>query len=156
MGWWNEMTTLDEIMDMLHWHSDAQEQEEGLTLARQIKDLSVFLQPLEYGNKAVWDNCAKIFVGMTDEELEPYLFGLLAWLQDINWPGALPILYRLKRFSEIESLSSAVDKCVESAVESDDDIWLDYLSDLLDNEKLKTAISEKSLVVLQNSHNNWS
>lgn len=31
-----------------------------------------------------------------DKELAPYMSLLLKWLQDLNWPGALLVLERLK------------------------------------------------------------
>ena len=65
-----------------------------------MKSINVFLQPTDkYHNQNVWENCAAILAKRSDEELSYYLVELLEWLQDLNWPGALVILDRLKAFS---------------------------------------------------------
>lgn len=131
--------------------NDSQERERGLKAAHTINDLSIFLQPDEFGNKLIWEQCATILAEKSDEKLEPYLAGLLEWLQDMNWPGATIILNRLLYFSGKE-LSSAVVKAVKSAINQNNGfghIWLDWLSQLLDNKNLKTELPEKILLVLQ-------
>ena len=48
---------------------------------------------------SAWECCAQVLCKKSDMVLEPYLSGPLEWLQDLNWPGALIILERLKIFS---------------------------------------------------------
>ena len=150
------MYNIDEIMDMLHGSNNVEIQQKGIELAKSIKSFNVFILPMHPGyNKNVWGNCAKILVDKPDKDLEPYLYQLLEWLQDINWPGSLIILDRLKAFSEVKMLSFAVKNCVKRAIACDDKIWLNYLSELLDNEKLKAVISGDTLEVLQKHYHDW-
>ncbi|MHC1695128.1 MAG: DUF5071 domain-containing protein [Eubacteriales bacterium] len=90
---------------MLDWNNNEANQKKGIQIAKLIKDLNVFLQPLtDNFNKNVWDNCAIILCEKTDDELEPYLIPLLEWLQDLNWPGALLILRRLSSLKNHKSM----------------------------------------------------
>ncbi len=145
-------------MYMLNYNNDIQIQEQGMILAKQIKDLNVFLQPMGFGSKAVWNNCAKILSEKTDHELEPYLINLLEWLQDINWPGALVIMDRLKVFSG-EKLKYPFLHLVNNAIKLNGEeglMWLDYLSELLDNENLKKGLPVDVLNTLQKHYHNWT
>ena len=52
---------IDRIMDLLDWNNPPEVQEEGRSLARSIRCINVFLQPMHPGHdKNVWDNCAII------------------------------------------------------------------------------------------------
>jgi hypothetical protein len=144
------MSGIDEIMDMLHWDNGDNIQQRGIALARSIRSINVFIQPLyPKGGKGLWDNCARILAERPDEVLKPYLPRLLEWLQDLNWPGSLIILDRLKAFSEVKMLSYWIEDLVKKAEMCDDLIWINHLSGLLDNEKLKTALSKETLNALQ-------
>lgn len=152
------MNSLNKIMNMLNWNNNPQTQKKGIALANQIKDLNVFLQPMDFGSKAVWDNCAKILVGKTDNDLAPYLDKLLEWLQDLNWPGALLILERLKNFSG-EKLKKPFLELVNNAIKMNNEeglMWLDYLSELLDNKELRAILPEETLQVLEKHYHNWA
>ena len=158
MGWCYKMIELDEIMRMINWNSDIQTQERGIQLAHQINDLSVFLQPMKYGSKAVWDNCAKILAERSDDELDPYMVYLLEWLQDINWPGAFTIMNRLKTFSG-QKLKYPFERTVDKAIKLNNEdglMWLDYLSELLDNKELKMKLQRWIVEILKKHYHNWA
>ena len=122
------MYNIDEIMDMLDWNNSLEVQEKGLRLARGVKSINVFLQPLDKNhNKNVWDNCAKILSDKTDQELTPYLIPLLGWLQDLNWPGALCILERINNYADKLSFDVAFRECMKIAKATDDEVWLNNL-----------------------------
>ena len=122
------MYNIDDIMDMLDWNNSVEIQAQGLKLARNVKTINVFLQPLDKRhNKNVWDNCAKILSDRTDQELTPYLIPLLEWLQDLNWPGALCILERMNTYSDNPSFGFAFHECMKIAKATDDEVWLNNL-----------------------------
>jgi hypothetical protein len=148
---------LDEILEMLSWESNEEVQKQGLELSKYIDDISTFLQPFELGNKCVWDNCAKILSKKTDDELQPYLVQLLEWLQDLNWPGAMIVLERLKKFSA-NMLKPILEETVIEAYSSKDEdklMWLDYLSEFLNNLELKSILSNNVYLILKKHYNNW-
>lgn len=125
------MCNIDEIMDMLDWNNNLDEQIKGRELAKEVKSINVFLQPLDqYHNKNVWDNCAKILSDRSDKELMPYLFPLLEWLQDMNWPGALCILDRVNKYADDRSFDFAFRECIRRATALDDHIWLNNLHEI--------------------------
>lgn len=150
------MCNIDEIMTMLDWNNELEEQKKGIELAKSIKNINVFLQPLHPNtNKNVWDNCAKVLASKEDKVLLPYTTALLEWLQDLNWPGALVILERLKHYKASDSFVLFVTECINRAIACNEQIWLDNLSELLDNEALKAKLSDSTLVVLQKHYHNW-
>ena len=122
------MTNIDKIMDMLDCNNSQAKQRKGIRLARNVRSINVFLQPLDQKhNKNVWENCAKILAERTDEELAPYLVPLLEWLQDMNWPGAFCILERMRSYAKDASYRSTLKYCLKQARRMEDDVWLENL-----------------------------
>ena len=120
------MVNIDYIMELLCWNNSAERQEQGVKLARNVKCINVFLQPGRPYGKNVWDNCAKILSERTDEELAPYLFALMEWLQDMNWPGAFRILNRIQNFKG-EVKYQVLEQCINKAEALNDDVWKENL-----------------------------
>ena len=80
------------------------QKENGVKLAKAIKSIKVFVQPLNSKyNKNVWENCAKALSEISDEELKLYIISLLEWLQDMNWAGDFIIFKRLKTYKDKEN-----------------------------------------------------
>ena len=133
------MYNIDEVMDMLDCNNDVEIQEKGIELAKNVKCINVFILPKHSKcNKNVWENCAKVLANRTDKELQPYLIDILLWIEDMNWPGAIIIDDRLKKFHDMKMLSFAIKECVKRASATDNHIWLENLSELMnDNAKLK-------------------
>ena len=138
---------MDQLYAMLSCENSESEQKKARNIASKLKMLYPLFQPIE--DKGVWENCALVIAEKSDETLETYLFLLLEWLQDINWPGAFIILDRLKKYAKVERLATVVDICVKEAVAKDDEMWLHWLSGLLDNEGLKAELSNEISEILQ-------
>jgi hypothetical protein len=141
---------MKDIYKMLNWKNSSHIRDEGICLAKEIKDLSLLIMPPD--EPSVWEACAKILFEKSDEELEPYLLSLLEWFQDLNWAGAITILNRLKAFSG-EKLMSPFILSLKRAAELDNDeglIWIDYLSELLDNDDLKARLPKEIIQKLDN------
>ena len=152
------MYDINEIYKMLDWQSKFGDQLRGIRLARNLDDLSLLILPCANGkSKAVWDNCARALYELSDDRLEKYLTSLLEWLQDLNWPGALVILDRLKVFSGKKLKKPFID-CFTHAQNLNNEEglrWIDYLSELLDNEELKAELPKSIVDVLQRHYKNW-
>ena len=67
------MVDINDIMDLLDWNQSAENQAKGRALAQDIECINVFLQPCSPYGKTVWENCAEILSGKTNEERFPYL-----------------------------------------------------------------------------------
>ena len=133
------MYNIDEVMDMLDCNNDVEIQEKAIELAKNVKCINVFILPKHSKcNKNVWENCAKVLADKTDKILNPYLIKILEWIEDLNRPGAIIIVDRLKKFRDMKMLSFAIKECVKRASATDNHIWLENLSELMDdNAKLK-------------------
>ena len=130
--------SIDEIYHLFMWDPELSDEENeakaqtGMDAARQMQNLFPFMQPIVVPpekSKSVWEPCAKVIAMRSDEELKPFLYLLLEWLQDLNWPGASTIYDRLTRipFSQIEfNLKLARTK----AVQTKDLSWRNTLDDL--------------------------
>lgn len=152
------MYDINEIYKMLDWQSKFGDQLRGIRLARNLDDLSLLILPCANGkNKAFWDNCARALYELSDDRLEKYLPSLLEWLQDLNWPGALIILDRLKVFSGKKLKKPFIDCFIHAQNLNNDEglRWIDYLSELLDNEELKAELPKSIVDVLQRHYKNW-
>lgn len=118
------MINIDYIMSLIDWNKSINEQADGIKMAEDVENINVFLQPCNKNyNKNVWDNCAKILSKRTDDELSPYLVELLEWLQDLNWPGAFCILYRLQKYEDTPSYEFAFNTCLKYAQALENDVW---------------------------------
>lgn len=90
----------------------------------------------------------------SESELKPYLFELLSWLQDINWPGAFVIFERLKTFSA-HSIISEYSYSVKRAIKLEDEEWLNYLAGLIEIPGLCDMLPDNLQNVLKKSYNNF-
>ena len=135
------MCDIDRIMYLINWDRSMEEQQEGISMARQVSCIKAFFQPggPECG-KGVWDNCAIILSERTDQELNPYLLDMLLWLEDLNWPGAERIQRRLIRFQDVSTLSMYLNAMIPALSLLGQSSWLMFLGDLLENEPLKESL----------------
>lgn len=154
----NKMTDMNKIYEMLDWNNPPEIQSKGRSLAKNTGTITPFLQPMtpKY-NKNVWENCAAIISDESDEKLEPHLVKLFEWIEDLNWPGALIILDRLKIFSGEKLKKPFIHRFnyADSLNNEEGQTWLDYLSELLDNESLKAELPKEIIEKLQPSYHNW-
>ena len=122
------MVDIIRIMDMLDWNMPLEIQCEGISLAKKTGTIAPFIQPVtRRHNKNVWENCATIISEKNDEELKPHLVELMEWLQDMNWPGAFCILDTLQKYSDSNSINSAINISVEKAKARSDEVWYNNL-----------------------------
>ena len=146
---------IQSIYKMLNFENSNETRSKVIRLAREIEDLSLLIFPP--AAPSVWECCAQVLSEKTDTVLEPYLDSILKWLQDLNWPGALVILDRLKSFSG-KKLKKPFINCFTLAQNTPGKeglMWLDYLSELLDNKELKAELPESTIEVLEKHYKNW-
>lgn len=152
------MNDIKTILKMLDWNNDKSVQKKGIEMATKTKEIEPFLQPLtDEFNKNVWDNCAKIISMKTDRELKEYTKALLEWIEDLNWPGAIIILRRLKDFEGgllIDEYVKAVRKASDTI--HGDENWLANLYLLFENKKLKKLIPPDIVEMFEEQFGNSS
>lgn len=149
------MNDIQNIYKMLDWENTVETRAEGFRLARKENNLSLLIMPP--APPSVWEACAQVLSEKSDVDLEPYLNSLFEWLYDINWPGATIILDRLKSYSG-EKMKEPFIRFFAYANSLDNEdgrIWLDNLSELLDNEALKAVLPEEIIEKLRKHYRNW-
>ena len=134
------MIDIDYIFRLFDWNNSNNVQSKGLELAKEVKCISVFIQPGNPYGKNIWDNCAKALAERSDEELEPYLIELLEWLQDMNWPGAFCVFDRLQKYANNRTLCVMLNICIKKAQILNDEMWASNLI-LLQNKLADGSIS---------------
>ena len=149
------MNNIQDVYKMLDWNNTNEIRAEGVRLAKKVEDLSMLILPP--ASPSVWECCAEVLREKTDVVLEPYLDSLLEWLQDLNWPGALTILDRLKIFSGQKLKKPFIDRFAHANNLDNEEglVILDYLSELLDNEELKAVLPKHIIEKLQKHYKNW-
>lgn len=130
--------SIDEIYQLFLWdHQLSNEENEnkaqkGIEAAKQIQNLFPFMQPIVVPpekSKSVWEPCAKVVAMRSDEELRPFIFKLLKWIEDPNWPGALIIYERLTQMP-YAAIEPALQFSRNEAQRTNNSGWLAMLDDL--------------------------
>ena len=143
------MTDIDRIMYLIDWNRSPEEQQEGISLAREVTCIKAFFQPVGPGfSKSVWDNCATVICERSDDELKPYISDMILWLEDLNWPGAEKIQQRLIVFQDVFLLATVLDHTVTDLEKLGETRWLLFLSDLLNNQKLSQTLKSSTREIL--------
>lgn len=133
--------SIDELYNLFMWDKQLTDEEnkvkaqKGIDAAKQTKNLFPFIQPIivpPEASKMVWESCAKVVAMRSDEELEPFMFMLLEWIQDLNWPGATIIYNRLTRIP-YNTIEFAFQHSRIKAEQTNDACWLDVLDDLYED-----------------------
>ena len=133
---------IDEIYDLFTWDVSYSNEEydarveRGIAAARKLKNIYPFIQPIVAGrnSKSVWEPCAKVVALKSDENLEEYLYLLLEWLQDMNWPGAEIIFDRLSEIP-FERIGNYLECSISRAKKDDDESWLNTLEALKEHRR---------------------
>ena len=129
--------TIDDIYDLFAWDASFSNEEynarveRGIAEARKLRNIYPFIQPIVAGrnSKSIWEPCAKVVALKSDEELQDYMYLLLEWLQDMNWPGAEIIFERLSQIPYVK-IQDYVEFSIHRAKREQDEIWLDTLEAL--------------------------
>ena len=129
--------TIDDNYDLFAWDASFSNEEynarvdRGIAEAGKLKNIYPFIQPIVAGrnSKSVWEPCAKVIALKSDEELDDYMYRLLEWLQDMNWPGAEIIFERLSQIPYAK-IQDYVEFSIHRAKREQDEIWLDTLEAL--------------------------
>lgn len=110
----------------LDWSAPGEEQ----IAARKViaSTIGNDLSPLLMQNlqKSQWANAAEILAGLETWKIARFASDLLAWLKDMNWPGAVRIFETLLKLEKHE-LRPKLDQAISMAHSQSDKDWLENL-----------------------------
>lgn len=146
------MNSIDHLFQMLHAGNEEEVQKAGIEEGKKVKFLSIFFQPIE--EKAVWENCAAIIAERTDAELSRYVWHMLQWLKDMNWPGATVIWDRLSKMPPA-TIAYDYSDSLKTALQTEDSVWTSVLKDFvrMDHPGLLEFLPEEQKVLFQAEKN---
>ena len=118
------------VLAMLDSENPAEEQARGLELAKNEKNIRLFLQPGFPFGVGTWENCAIAISVRSDEEINEVICDLFKWLQDMNWPGAETIYKRLLIIPpQRKDLKDSLINCLKESSYNKDYVWRKTLKD---------------------------
>lgn len=118
------MEHLPHPYDKLSWSAPEEERQAAMTelLAHPDRlDLHLLLQL--HGRKDVCEHAATVLERVGLPQLEEHLPALLAWLQDLNWPGVAAVLRLLAR-ADLAVVRPQLERAVARAKQERDGEWL--------------------------------
>lgn len=136
----------NELFEMLNWNNSIEMQEKGIREAEKVKYISIFFQPKE--SKALWENCAKVIVQKSDDELSPFVMDMLIWLQDMNWPGA-ELIYKRIKLMPSTLVCHNFSYCLKIAIQTEDNPWIGSLRSFANDYGLLNLLPEEQRAFLQ-------
>lgn len=145
----NNVMDREKIIKMMDWHQNKSVQLYAVSKAMKDSNIEYWIQPGYY--KYSWENCAKVIASKDDLSLSKYLIKILEWLQDINWPGALIILERLKKFKPI-LLKNDLENTILIAYQQNDIEWLEVLSEFWDVKEIRNILQNPAKTILENTY----
>ncbi len=133
---------IDEIYDLFSWDASYSEEEyearveRGIGEAIKLRNLYPFMQPVlaDRNSKTVWEPCAKLIALKSDDDLDAYMYLLLAWLKDMNWPGAEIVFDRLFRIP-VARIEQYLDYSIVRAKRDNDRCWCHVLEALKEHRQ---------------------
>ncbi len=132
-------------MENLNWNNSNEKIKEYVENFNDNIDLRILLQPTdEKYNKNVWEGCAMLLAKQENSKLEPYIFELLEWLQDANWPGFSIILERLKK-CDAKIVAEKIMQASKVAQENNDETWPYWLNLLLENPEIYESLNPETI-----------
>ncbi|WP_239616865.1 DUF5071 domain-containing protein [Cohnella mopanensis] len=141
------MLEINRFIMKLSWDSTDEEKKNAIEslLLIEDKDMHLLLQPLD---KGVWDGAAEVIVRLGYPRVNVILPGLLVWLQDLNWPGAMRIADFLSEIGDpiVPHVRDVLKKHKE------DEVWIYWLFEqIIDKwDKSKVSQIEEELIDISN------
>ncbi|EKQ50588.1 MULTISPECIES: DUF5071 domain-containing protein [unclassified Clostridium] len=116
------------LINKLDCNAPINSQKDAIEQLLKIDDeyVTLLVQPQE---KKYWENSARVLKSIGFPRNKLAIPGLLQWLQDLNWPGAMIAMETLQNV-EVHVMLPYLETAVQIAVEENDDMWIMALKEL--------------------------
>lgn len=84
-------------IEKLSWSNTIDKQEKAVSELANSRDIDLKELIMPFGKKDCQANYAKVICARSDKEIIEVALEMFEWLQDLNWPGAMDIVSRLKK-----------------------------------------------------------
>lgn|GEM_PF-488795 len=133
----DSLNDLDELVGNLSWDMPLQTQKEAMHRLAGIDDdrMQLLIRP---GDKSCWENAARILRNIGYPRNHKVIPGLMAWLQDMNWPGAEIVMEILESIDR-KTLIPYIEDSLEKVADDDDFLWITAIKELVTGLQMPDA-----------------
>lgn len=124
------------LVEGLSWDNPIEMQKQSVQMILNCGDFPIEKLSFVNCSKPCWENCAAVLSELGFLKVKSITKDLLAWLQDMNWPGAQKVLKLLVTFPS-DFLLSYYEDAILNAVKDKDECWLWWLSYFVYSGKYK-------------------
>lgn len=130
------------LIRKLDWSIPINSQQDAIKQLLSIdeEDVVLLVQPME---KKHLENSAKVLQMMGYPRNKLAIPGMIKWLKDLNWPGAVTAMETLQSI-EISEVLPHLEIAIEIAIEENDDMWIMALKELAINRMYVKASDFKN------------
>lgn len=112
-------------VEQLNWHNPEWMQEQMMNTLVGIPS-EYYHMLLQQGEKACWENEARVIVKIGYPKVKSILPGIFAWFQDLNWPGVNELVEMLKGIDK-DVIVYHLKESLFEADQIDDELWYENL-----------------------------
>lgn len=127
--------SFEQLIENISWDKPVEIQKQAMEEIIRVIDEQNISKLIVWGNKATWENAAKIILKLGYPKIKPLLPELLCFYQDINWPGVPEVTNALRGFDK-SCLIDGIERAVRSAIDDGDYGWIYGLNFLANELKL--------------------
>jgi HEAT repeat protein len=139
---------INQLLKNLSWNMPEKIQQEAMEELINILDdnIEILIQPLI--DKSCWENAAKVIKEIGYPGNKNAIKGLIEWLQDMNWPGAVIASETLYSIG-FHIIYPSIQNAVNYAISEYDIMWLENIRHLIISmDCSKSSIEYKHLINL--------
>ena len=118
------------LIDDLDWNATPEETENAMERLVNLDDDKLYLLLQPRYDKRYWYNAAIVISKIGYPRIESIIPGLLRWLQDMNWPGALKVVETLQKVDR-NVLIYYIEQALTKAKATNDTLWITWIKEEL-------------------------
>ena len=121
---------VNKLIDALDWNATSEETENAIERLVNLDDDRLYLLLQPRCDKRYWDNAAIVISKIGYPRIKSIIPGLLRWLQDMNWPGAMTVVETLQKVDK-NVLIYYIEQALLKAKATNDTSWITWIKEEL-------------------------